>query len=101
MMLQSSFSQSETETGTETETETEKKEVSCERVQTRRQIEMKRVLLKSCRIDLTTAIYSPDFVFANPDETISEIYADGNLNIKYLPLNIFEAYPNLLAISFW
>jgi Leucine-rich repeat (LRR) protein len=62
---------------------------------------MKRVLLKSCRIDLETGIDASDFAFTTPDETITEIYADGNLNLKYLPLNIYEIYPNMIGISFW
>jgi hypothetical protein len=85
----------------QSDTETEKQEVSCERIQTRRQIEIKRVLLKSCRIDLTTTISSAGYVFTDPDETVNEVYADGNLNIKFLPLRIHETYPNLLTMSFW
>lgn len=50
---------------------------------------------------METGIDASDFAFTTPDETITEIYADGNLNLKYLPLNIYEIYPNMIGISFW
>ena len=52
-------------------------------------------------MDVTTIIDSTDFVYGEADITITEIYSDGNLNLKYLPLNPFEKYPNLLSMSFW
>ena len=75
--------------------------MECEKTQTRRVNDVKRILLKTCRMDLTTVIDSTDFSYGKADEAITEIYTDGNLNIRYLPLNPNENYPNLISMSFW
>lgn len=81
--------------------QSETKEVDCEKIQTRRVSEMMRILLRTCRMDQDTIIDSKDFSLANADENITEIYTDANLNLKYLPVNIYEKYPNLISISSW
>lgn len=76
------------------------KEVNCESVQTRRVNEMKKILLKTCRMDETTVIDSDDFVFQKTDETINEVYTDYNFLIQYLPRNMYEQYPKLVSIRY-
>lgn len=57
--------------------------------------------MKTCRIDLKTTIDNIETVFVDADETINEIFADGNMNIKYVPPNIYRTYPNLISLSFY
>lgn len=63
-----------------------------------------RIVLKTCRMDTydKTDIDSPDSVLSSEvDEDMTEIFADNNRNVEYLPTNIHEKFPNLLSMSFW
>lgn len=62
------------------------------------------MILKTCRLDTydKTEIDSPDSVLASEvDEKMTEIFADDNRNIEFLPTNMHEKFPNLMSISVW
>ena len=80
------------------------KEIDCEKTMTRTINDIPRVILKACRFDTydKTDIDTPDSVLSSEvDESMTEIYADNNMNIEYLPTNIHEKFPNLLSMSIW
>jgi Leucine-rich repeat (LRR) protein len=55
--------------------------------------------LTSCKVDGTTIVTS-EFNFAVFNETVTEIYADGNTNILFLPTNVYKIFPNLVSYVF-
>jgi hypothetical protein len=74
-------------------------QIDCETVQTRTSY-VSSVLLKTCRVDQNTVVDSETYFFtAEPDVEMTEVWTDGNMNIQYLPKNIFEKFPNLISLS--
>jgi hypothetical protein len=76
-------------------------QVGCEDVESRRIEDIGDELLRSCRMDEITVIDSADFTFSSDvDGEMSEIFATLNSKIEYLPIKIYEKFPNLLSLSF-
>jgi hypothetical protein len=68
-------------------------------VMTRQVVEIPETL-KSCRI-VGKVNFMEDFVLSSdPDPEVTELYGEDNPDISFLPINMYEIYPNLKSISF-
>ena len=54
---------------------------------------------KTCYMDKTTEINSADTTIASRDESVEGLYFYNNKNIKFLPIEVSEKFPNLLGLG--
>ena len=69
-------------------------QVSCER-NNRRNLRSS----KTCRMSGTTEINTADTTIATRDESIERLAFNHNRNIKFLPIEVSEKFPNLMGLE--
>jgi Leucine-rich repeat (LRR) protein len=84
--------------------ETNDNEVSSQQVQCEYFITRLKYYAKPyriCRMDGSTVIDAENFDLSSElDESVTTIFAESNINIQYLPNNIYKAFPKLKTLNF-